>query len=202
MELNRAIEQISHIHEHLNRNEVYRGLKSIPIAAAGMIGLIAAALQHRIIGSPPDPRHFVYYWMTVAAVNITMNFSIITWRYYTKETERERRKTRQVAEQFLPCLAAGFVVTLGGIFLGGRGIRLLPGLWAVIFSLGSFSTRPFQPKRSGWVALYYFISGVVLLALAPSGAAISPWGMGLVFGLGHILSGGVLYWNLERNSHV
>ena len=202
MELNRAIEQISRIHDQLNRNEVYRGIKSIPIAAAGVIGLFAAALQNRIIGASPPSAHFVYYWGTVAVVNITMNFSIIAWRYFYRETERERRKTRQVAEQFLPCVAAGFVVTLGGIFLEGRGIRLLPGLWAVIFSLGAFSTRPFQPKRSGWVALYYFISGVVLLALAPSGAALSPWGMGLVFGLGHILSGGVLYWNLERNSHV
>jgi len=140
----------------------------------------------------------VYYWVCVAVFNIIMNFSMITWRYFTKELPRERRKTLHVAEQFMPCLAAGFVVTLGALFMGGRILNLLPGLWAIIFSMGSFATRPYQPKRSGWIALYYLLSGTVLLSLAPSGKSLNPWCMGIVFGVGHIMSGGVLYWNLER----
>ena len=79
-------------------------------------------------------------------------------------------------------------------------MQYLPGLWAVLFSLGVFASRPYLPRIIGWVALYYLVAGTVLLAMAADSTSLSPWGMGLTFGLGQIASGIVLYWNLERKS--
>jgi hypothetical protein len=202
MEINRAIDNISEIHRHLERSEVYRGFRSIPVALSGVAGFIAALFQPLIITNSPVPRYFIYYWVSVAAIIVLVLGVGLLWRIFYHEKERERGKTIRVLNQFLPCILAGFVVSFGAFYSGEKSIMLLPGLWAVIFGLGIFSIRPFQPRMSGWIALYYIISGTVLLALAPSGLSLSPWGIGLTFGIGQIMSGGVLYWNLERKKNA
>jgi hypothetical protein len=81
---------------------------------------------------------------------------------------------------------------------GEAVIRFLPGLWAILFSLGNFASLPYLPRSIFWLALGYFLAGVVLLGLADSGLSLSPWGMGLTFGGGHIIAAALMYWSLER----
>jgi hypothetical protein len=78
---------------------------------------------------------------------------------------------------------------------------LLPGLWAVVFGLGVFATRPYLPRAVGWVGLYYLTAGAFLLGRSPF-AELSGWSVGGVFGLGQLATALVLYWNLERSDHV
>jgi len=75
---------------------------------------------------------------------------------------------------------------------------MLPGLWAVCFSLGIFASRTLLPRGIAPVAGYYLIAGCMNLVLARGPAAFSPWAMGLTFGVGQLLAAAVLYWNLER----
>jgi hypothetical protein len=42
MELNRALAQVAAIQDQLTRADVYRGYRSLPVAASGAIGLVAA----------------------------------------------------------------------------------------------------------------------------------------------------------------
>ena len=55
----------------------------------------------------------------------------------------------------------------------------------------------------GWVALFYILCGCVLLhrAVSLDLEGLSPWETGIPFGVGHILGGLILYWNLERRPH-
>ena len=45
MEIHRALSQISEIHEHLTKGEVFRDYRSLPTALSGALALFAAALQ-------------------------------------------------------------------------------------------------------------------------------------------------------------
>jgi len=54
------------------------------------------------------------------------------------------------------------------------------------------------PRASGFVALYYWTAGLVLLWMPMDLAHLSPWSVGGTFGAGQLLGAAVLYWNLER----
>jgi hypothetical protein len=200
MEINRALDQISEIHDHLAKAEVYRGQRALPVAASGVLALIAAAMQGRIIGEESG-RAFVAYWATVAVVGGATAVGGSLYAYLFLSGVVERRRTRTVVGQFVPCALAGIVVTAAiGFGADARGAAWLPGLWAILFSLGIFAMRPYLPKMIGWAALFYFAAGAGMLAMARAGAGLWPWGMGLTFGAGQILCAVILYWNLERQT--
>ena len=66
MDVPRALDQIAAIHEQIAKGEVYRGYRSLPVAASGLIGFAAAWLQPAAFG-PADPAGFVLYWVAVAS---------------------------------------------------------------------------------------------------------------------------------------
>jgi hypothetical protein len=109
-----------------------------------------------------------------------------------------RRKTLKVVGQLLPCFAAGLIVTGGLLYLANDYIPLLPGLWAILYSLGIFASRPYLPRAIGWVGLFYLLCGSGLLVLAKGGLSLQPWGLGLTFGIGQLGAALVLYGNKER----
>jgi len=74
---------------------------------------------------------------------------------------------------------------------------ILPGLWAMLFSMGIFASYRLLPKATFWVALFYMIAGTILLTLGED--ALSPWAMGLPFGAGQLFAAAILYWTLERS---
>ena len=75
---------------------------------------------------------------------------------------------------------------------------LLPGLWAICFGIGIFACRPYLPRASGWVALFYYAAGFGLLWIASGVEPLSGWWVGGTFGIGQLLAAAVLWWNLER----
>lgn len=199
MELQRALDQISEIHGQLAKTDIYRGYRAVPVALSGVLAIAAAALQPHIIGQA-TPESFVYYWAVVATLGCITSGGGIVYSYVLQESELARRHTRVVVGQLLPCVAAGFAVT--GLTLQGRPdcIPFLPGLWAMLFSLGIFASRPYLPHIIGWDALFYLAAGLMLLARAGTHSIPSPWEVGLTFGIGQVLAGLALYWNLERKS--
>jgi len=203
MEIHKALNQISEIHEHLSRSEVYRGYRSVPIALSGILALAAAAAQPRF-GGFSTPEGFLYYWMAVGVVASLLAGGGIIYNYAKEKNPRVRRITRTVVGQLFPCLIAGVAICAPLLTMEDKGvfIQFLPGLWAILFSVGVFASRPYLPRMIGWVALFYLIAGTILLFLAPTGKSLSPWGMGLTFGFGQIFGAVILYWNLERRNGV
>jgi purine-cytosine permease-like protein len=125
----------------------------------------------------------------------------IAYNYFFREEQpAKKRLTQTVIGQFLPCLVAGIFITTAILQTDKDLIKLLPGIWAILYAMGNFSSRIFLPKHIGWVALYYLIAGALLLNLAMVEEVTepSPWWMVITFGIGQILTGIILYWNLER----
>ncbi len=198
-EVHKALGQIASIHEHLARTEVYRGYRAVPLAFSGLTGLLAAWLQPWVIGGKPAS-WFVYYWTVVAVIAFTVAMSEGVLHFLHRSTPYQRRRSVHVIGQFIPCLAAGACFAVFMVPCGEVAIRFLPGIWAILFSMGNFASLPYLPRSVFWLALGYFLAGVILLGLAESGQSLSPWGMGLTFGGGNIIAAALMYWSLEREN--
>lgn len=197
VDVTRALDQIAAIHEQIAKGEVYRGYRSLPVAGSGVIGLIAAWLQPAGLGAS-DPIGFVLYWTAIGIAAAFVGSSEIIYTYIVHEDAADRRKTRQVVGQFLPSVVGGAAIAVCFTHLSGTLVPLLPGLWAFCFGLGTFASRPYLPRASGWIALFYYAAGFVLLWNAGGPEPVSGWWVGGTFGVGQLLAAVVLWWNLER----
>lgn len=197
MNVSQALEQLDEIRHHLGRSEVYRGYRSRTIALTGISGLLAATVLSTW-GSASGEFARAGFWVAVAVFNL----AVVAWEvlgdYGNHRTEHQRKITRRTVGQFLPALALGAVLTLT---IAGRGeaLRLLPGLWAGLFALGIFSSRPYLPRGVGWVGAYYLAASALLVNIGDSALA-QPWAMGGCFGIGQAALAWVLYQNLERKT--
>ncbi len=197
-DLEKALSHLADIHSQLSRTEHYRGLHSFPIALTGISGVLAAALQPWLLEG--DPVWFVFYWSTVAILNTSFVGLGLGFEYLRSHTAFERRKTHAVLLQFMPALLAGLLLTVVALqWQETVLLQCLPGLWALLFSLGVFACRPFFPQHLFWLGLFYLLAAAVLLSMAPSGYSLHPWGMGLTFGVGQLLAALLIYWEIERH---
>jgi hypothetical protein len=197
MDLPRALGQLADIHQQIAKGEVYRGYRSLPIAASGLMGLAAAWAQTPALGAS-DPVGFVVYWTVIAACAGFVGASEIIYNYVVHDDRAARRQTKQVVGQFLPSMLAGAIITASFVHLSAALVPVLPGLWAICFGIGIFASRPYLPRASGWVALFYYAAGVALLWNARGPEPLRAWWVGGTFGAGQLMAALVLYWNLER----
>jgi hypothetical protein len=186
MRVQDALDRLDEIHAHLTRAEVYRGFRAPAVAAVGAVGFVAAAAQ-------PAGVEFVAYWVCVAALSAALGFGAAARSYVCGEDEYERRRTRRVMAQFLPCLLAGVAVTVAVVRAAPDFVSFLPGLWAVLFGLGVVAARPHLPGGLWFVGLGYVLAGAAVLARAGVGAEPSGWAVGGVFGAGHLTTAVVLW---------
>jgi len=197
MDLSRALGQLADIHQQIAKGEIYRGYRSVPVAASGLIGFAAAWAQPTALGAT-DPVGFVLYWTVIAACAGFIGASEIIYNYVVHDDRAARRQTTRVVGQFLPSMLAGAIITASFVHLSAALVPLLPGLWAICFGIGIFASRPYLPRASGWVALSYYAAGVGLLWIARGPEPLGGWWVGGTFGAGQLMAAVVLYWNLER----
>lgn len=198
MDATRALDQIAEIHRQMAKGEVYRGYRSLPVAMSGLVGVIGAALQPATLAAG-DPMGYLLYWAAIAAAAALVGSSEILYNYAAKEDATGRRQTRRVAGQFLPALAGGAAVAVCFAHLSPTLVALLPGVWAICFGIGIFACRPYLPRASGWIGLFYCASGVTQLWFGRDLAPLNGWWLGGTFGAGQLLAAAVLWWNLERS---
>ena len=200
MDYTRALSQIHAIHEHLAKGEIYRGYRPLPVALTGVMGLMAAALQP---ASAADGAGFILYWVGVAALCIGVGGASILRDWLRRADSYHRRRSAKAVGQLLPCIGAGAGLTLV-IYTGAPDLwPLLPALWVTLYGLGVFSSRPYLPRESGWIGLYFLGAGPLLFLLSLEGQSLpAGWQVGGIFGLGQLLCSLVLYRNQERLADV
>jgi len=194
-QLTAALEQINEIHGHMARGQAYRGYRPLPVAFSGALGLVAAYLQPYFV-SPLAPETFALYWMVAAAICAVLAGSAVGL-HFLQQPPWERRQILFVWGQFIPCLVAGGIAGAGIARSLPEAIPLLPGIWAIIFSMGIFASRPFLPRITGWVALYYMVAGAWLLHEMPDPTRPA-WALAVVFCIGQCAGALMLYLKLER----
>jgi hypothetical protein len=198
-DLTQALSQISEIHRTMARTQVFRGYRAATTAFTGVIAFAAAAMQSSIAPNPTvSPKRYIILWTAVAVISMILFGFQMVLRCRRLGSSLHNERTLEAIEKFVPSLAAGGLLTLVLLRFAYEVCWMLPGLWAIVFSLGMFASRTLLPRGITIAAGYYLVSGLAALAIAEDKHAYSPWAMGLTFGVGQLLSAVVLYWNLER----
>ena len=197
MDVPQALDRIEEIHAQMAKGEVFRGYRPLPVAIAGAVGLVAGWLQPRLVPEG-DGARFLAFWLAVALLNVGVNVAVIATGYARSPSRFARRHTRQVVGQFVPCLLAGAAVSFGLPSADPALVRVLPGLWALLFGLGVFASRPYLARATGWVALFFVAAGAGLLLFPP--ATLEALGLvhGAVFGTGLLAAAVVLHLDIPR----
>lgn len=200
MELRDALDQISEIRERMARGQVFRGYRSVTTAFTAVFAVLTSAAQRVWVPRPArDVDDYLWLWCGAAVVSLLVVGIEMGVRAARSGSALHRRMTMLAVDQFVPSLVAGALVTYAIGKFAGDTVWIMPGLWAVLFSLGVFASRRFLPRGVGVVAGFYLLAGLICLAVGRHGATLWPWTMAIVFGVGQLLAAGVLWWTLERN---
>jgi hypothetical protein len=199
MEIHEAAAKINAIWAHVARVERFRGYRPLTVASTGLIGLFAAFAQAWVLPIPiANVDAYLNIWLAVAATSIVLVGLELCGSYLRTSSRLERQLLLQAVRQFVPCLCAGALFTWIIADHHPDSIVLLPGLWAICFSLGIFASVPYVTPAVIWVALYYLLAGSLCLATGDGAAALHPWLMGGTFGLGQLLMAVILLLAEER----
>ena len=198
-DLSNALDQIDQIRRQMVRGQVFRGYRAQTTALTGVLALAAAAVQSSLIPHPWEnlPAYF-FLWGGLAIFSATIFATELIIRCRRLRSPLQTQRAIEAAERFIPSLAAGAILAAVYYAYIRQAVWMLPGLWAVCFSLGIFASRTLLPRGISVPAGYYLLAGCASLVLARGPHALSPWAMGLTFGIGQLLAAAVLYWNLER----
>jgi hypothetical protein len=199
MELHEALTQISEIRLQMARTQVFRGYHSIPTALSGLLAIGAASLQAVWVHGPTQNiSDYLALWVAVALLSV-IAAGIEMWLHCRRSTSALTREVTWLAvEQFLPAVVAGGLLTYALVSVAPDSVWLLPGLWQVLFSLGVFASCRLLPRALFAVGVFYMAAGIMSLVWARGDAALSPWSMGLPFGVGQLFAAVMLYLTLER----
>jgi hypothetical protein len=200
-ELQRALAEIAAIRGQVARATQFRGYGPLTLAATGLLAAIAAAAQAALVNDPAQhPAAYLEIWVGTAALSLALIGAEAISRARRAHSTFALPMLRSAGGEFLPAIAAGLLITA---VIGGdapRSVWMLPGLWQVIFSLGVFSSCRLLPRPMFAVGLWYLMTGLIVLAEGNSGNALSPWAMGVPFGVGQILVAAVLRFGYREKA--
>jgi hypothetical protein len=199
MQLDEALGRISQIQTQIARTETFRGFRSLTVGFSGILGIAAAVIQAEFLPQPmASVGKYVELWVGVALFNILVVGVELAYRWSATSSPLKRRLTLFAIQQFAPCLVAGAALTAVLTGSARESAWMLPGLWAIVFSLGVFACCRFLPRETFWVGVYYLAAGTICLAVGNGPLALSPWLMAGTFGVGQLLAAGILFYTLER----
>lgn len=195
--LHEAVANLAQIRQQLTRTTTFRGYRISTVGMSGLIGIVVAILQSQVIERPDaESRLYVLLWSGTAALCLFATGVDIFFDIWFSKSNLRSALAKQAILLFLPSIVLGGAITAILTSLHSELIWLLPAMWSTLFSLGCFSSAPVLPRVGAIMGFWYGTGGIVALFLAER--ALSPWCMGIIFGLGQLLSMTVLYFCVER----
>ena len=194
-----ALSDIHAIRGQIARGTEFRGYGPASIAASGVLALALGALEAQAYASQAlDMPVFLATWGAAAAISVV--FTGIETIVRARRVHRgfAQEMIQSAAEQFVPALAAGFLLTVVLLRFAPHTLWMLPGLWQLLFSLGVFASCRFLPRQIFLVGIWYLCAGLYCLAQGPV-RALSPWAMGIPFGVGQLMVAVVLQFGYRRH---
>jgi hypothetical protein len=193
-DLDKALNDIQSIRRQVARSTEFRGYGPATLAGTAAMALLAATLQKRIL---PDPAsHLAQYlilWLTTAALASSVAGAQMYTRSRRLHSNMSDEMIQMAVEQFLPSVGASLLLTFVLFRYVPENVWMLPGIWQIVFSLGIFASCRFLPRPILVAAGWYLLTGLVCIALGDD-RALSPWAMGIPYGIGQSLVASVLYF--------
>jgi hypothetical protein len=191
-DLNKALGDISSIRKQMASATEFRGYGPATLAATGVFAIAAAVVQ--MLRVPEPVAHLSAYlsvWITTAVVSATLTGVQMYTRSRRMHSALSDEMIRMAVEQFLPSVGAGLLVTVVIVRYVPQVAWMLPGIWQMVFSLGIFSSCRFLPRPMIAAGTWYLLTGLGCIAMAGE-TALSPWAMGIPFGVGQFLVAAIL----------
>lgn len=201
-DLDRALAEIGAIKSQLAQGEKFHGLGPTAFAATAVLAVLASIAQG--IWLPLATQHvqtFLALWIAVAAVSAgVIGFEM---------KDRTRRLHSHLADemiaaavtQFVPAAVSAALLTAVITFFAPVSLWMAPALWQISFGVGIFASCRFLPRWMVLVGGWYIATGLACIALAQGHHALSPWSMGLPFGVGQMLVAVVLRFSEAPEAH-
>lgn len=192
-DLHKALSEISAIRGHIARGAEFRGYGPATLTATGGLALAAALAQSYWLKNPErDVGAYLSIWVPTAVASLLIISLETIVRARRLHSGLAGQMMQAAAEQFLPAIVAGLLLTVVLLRSAPQTLWMLPGLWQIVFSLGVFASCRFLPRPMFLAGIWYLCCGLMYLALGPGPHALSPWAMGVPFGVGQLLVGAVL----------
>jgi hypothetical protein len=198
-DLRQALAEIKHIRTQVARDTQFRGYGPASIAASGLLAIVVAAAQSYRMKGADDFWAFFGVWVATAFVTVAIVAIETLGRAKRVHSGFAHEMVHAALEQFLPALIVGVLVTAVIVHAAPQEVWMLPGLWQLIFSLGVFASCRFLPRQTVAVGIWYLITGLVCLMVQSATRTLSPWSMGIPFGVGQLLVAAVLQFGFERS---
>ncbi|HEV7611722.1 MAG TPA: hypothetical protein VGO37_07610 [Steroidobacteraceae bacterium] len=198
-ELERALSEIHSIRNQVARGTEFRGYGPASIASSGLLAMLVAFVQAQ--WTAQQSTHltmWVAVWAGTAAVSVLLTGIDTFARARRVHVGFAREMVQSAVEQFLPAVMVGLLLTVVMMRVAPRECWILPGLWELIFSLGVFASCRFLPRQMFVVGVWYLAAGLYCLSAGSSTRALSPWFMGIPFGVGQLLVAAVLQYGYEK----
>ncbi len=197
--LDKALGDITSIRRQVARSTEFRGYGAATLAATGLLAILAAAAQAFLL---PDPANhignYLRIWITTAilsAVLIGMQTLTRTRRIHSGMADE---MILMAVEQFLPSVGAGALISIVLVRFVPGSVWMLPGLWQITFSLGVFASCRFLPRPMAAAGAWYLLTGLTCIGLGDT-RALTPWTMGVAYGVGQLLVAAVLLWGAKED---
>ncbi len=195
-DLNEALTEITAIRRQIVRTAEFRGYGPVTVAMTGLVAIAAAVVQARFFpAAAHDVATYLILWISTAVVAISLIGFEMVIRSRTIHSSLAQEMVLHAVEQLVPSGVAGALVSAVLIKAAPEAVWMLPGLWQILFSLGVFASARFLPRAIFVVAVWYLFAGLVCLSWAATQRALSPWMMGLPYGIGQLLAAAILQWS-------
>jgi hypothetical protein len=193
-ELQQALSEIQCIRNQVARGTEFRGYGPASIAVSGILALLVAAAQAQwtAVHGKPDLAIWLAIWAGTAAVTVFLTGIETFARARRVHMGFAKEMVQSAVVQFLPSVVVGFLLTVVMVRVAAQECWMLPGLWELVFSLGVFASCRFLPRQMFAVGVWYLAAGLFCLAAGSAARTLSPWMMGVPFGVGQLLVAAVL----------
>ena len=193
-DLQQALSEIHSIRNQLARGTEFRGYGPATIAMSGILALLVAAVQAQWMTKHAKTDLWIWLgvWTATAAVSLFLTGTETFARARRVHVGLAKEMVQAAVEQFLPAMMVGFLLTVVMTRVAAQECWMLPGLWELIFSLGVFASCRFLPRQMFAVGVWYLAAGLFCLVAGSATRSLSPWTMGIPFGVGQLLVAAVL----------
>lgn len=192
-DIERALSDISDIKSQLAAGTVFRGLGPAVMAATGVLALVVAAAQAWLF--PPEGQaQYVFIWCLTAVLAAALTAAEVIARTRRHHGGLADALLISAFEQFLPAAFAATAVTAVIWQFAPSAMWTLPGLWQTFVALGMFASARNLPREVRWVAGWYMLTGPAVLMVCASSPGLSPWAMGLPFGIGQLALAAIIHF--------
>ena len=192
--IHEALGAVRHLREALIEKQRFTGYSGPVRMTTGVFALVGAF----ILGSrdfPVNLRAHLIGWGVVFLLSSLANLGAIAHWFLNEPRVRKHPRRLKPVLDFFPPLIVGAVLT--ALFVSQRQFDALFGTWMCMFGLANLAGRLVMPRSICAVGLFYIAAGLVCL-LSPVVTFENPWPMGLVFGVGELAGGMILYLDQRR----